>query len=86
VSKAKKYIQPKPHRSEGFVILNPFGDVWSPKVFGSETEAMTFVSDFWGRINSAKNINGYRAVRGHSETFANLADANNSSTNTEPQG
>ena len=76
MAKAKKYAQPLPHRSDGFVILNPFGDVWSPKVFTSEQEAMTYVSDFWTRITSAKNINGYRAVRGHSETFANLADVN----------
>lgn len=84
MSKAKKYIQPKPHKLEGFVILNPFGDVWSPRVFSSEAEAMTYVGDFWARISSVKNINGYRAVRGHCETFANLADANSSSAPTKP--
>lgn len=52
---------PKGTRHEGFGILNPCGDMWTPQIFATAAEAHEYVNRFWQGYPEAKNFN-YRVV------------------------
>lgn len=33
-------------------IINPYGDLWSPRVFETPDQAAAFLAGFWSRIQS----------------------------------
>ena len=53
--------KPKPYRTDGLGILNPDGDMWSPRYFATEREAWAYLEDFW-RGTSINPREGFRVV------------------------
>jgi hypothetical protein len=62
--------RPKPNRRNGFVILNNWGDVWTPQAFDSETEAHKYARDYWTNYPGGPHDFQYTVVPGYSEAHA----------------
>lgn len=62
----KKKRSPKPAEAVGFGILNPYGDMWTGRVFETADEARCFLEGFWRGI-SKSDPNKFKIVRAIAE-------------------
>lgn len=42
-------------QKQGFAILNPYGQPWSPKLFDTKDEAIAYVANYWGADNPTRH-------------------------------
>jgi len=54
--------KPKSASRDGFGILNPYGDFWSPHLFDSEEEAKAYFYRFWRGVKDSPDWSAYRVV------------------------
>ncbi|MET4197318.1 hypothetical protein ABIA95_000140 [Bradyrhizobium sp. LA8.1] len=47
--------RPKPYRSTGYGILNPYGDMWTPEMFETKAEATSHLERFWSQPGFGPN-------------------------------
>ena len=59
----KKAADPKPLTCEGLAIINPYGGIWTPKLFDTENEARKHVMDFWKDKDAVKRGYSFRPAR-----------------------
>lgn len=57
---------PKPYEFSGYVILNPYGDVWSPKLFDRPEEARDYLDRFW---KDGTKVHDFKVVPGYTMTY-----------------
>lgn len=52
----------QPYTSSGFAIINPYGGIWTDKVFATEKEALKYLRDYWGE---ARELNEFKLAYAH---------------------
>lgn len=70
---ADKPKRPKQNSRYGFVILNKWGDVWTPQVFDSEAAAHEYARAYWANYPGGPHDFDYTVVKGYAAVRALIA-------------
>jgi hypothetical protein len=55
---------PETYKRSGLAIINPYGGIWTDRLFESDTKACEFLKRFWG---DEKDLSGFKLAYAHLE-------------------